>query len=214
MSGDSWLTDIRTSYDTVAVSYAAQVRDALAADRYMRGALGLFADAVHVAGGGPVADMGCGPGHVTAYLRELGVDAFGIDLSPGMIDVARRDHPGLRFDVSSMIEPQLPDASLGGVLAWWSLVHLPDDTVLTVLGVFQQALRPGCPLLLGFHGGEGSSLKTAGYGDHPMNVVVHRRPGARVRAWLRAAGFTIEAQLLLDPDGDPPGVVLLARSEN
>ena len=98
MNVDGWLADTRTSYDTVAVSYADLVRE-LWPEPYLRAALALFADLVHAAGGGPVADVGCGPGHVTAHLRELGVDAFGIDLSPAMIDVARRDHPGLRFEV-------------------------------------------------------------------------------------------------------------------
>ena len=54
---------------------------------------------VRAADVGPVADVGCGPGHVTAHLNKLGVDAFGIDLSPAMLDLARRDHPGLRFEV-------------------------------------------------------------------------------------------------------------------
>ncbi|MFE9404030.1 class I SAM-dependent methyltransferase [Streptomyces sp. NPDC006530] len=48
--------------------------------------------------------MGCGTGRITAHLRELGLDVFGIDLSPGMVEVARRDHPGLRFDVGSMTD--------------------------------------------------------------------------------------------------------------
>jgi SAM-dependent methyltransferase len=104
MTTDDWLADTRTSYDAVAVSYADQVRGALAGHQYLCAALALFADSVRVAGGGPVADVGCGPGEVTAHLHELGVDAFGVDLSPGMIDVARRDHPGLRFEVGSMTD--------------------------------------------------------------------------------------------------------------
>jgi trans-aconitate methyltransferase len=84
---------------------------------------------VHTAGGGPVAGVGCGPGHVTAHLHELGVDAFGIDLSPVMVEVARRDHPGLRFGVGSMTDLNLADASVAGLLAWWSLIHVPDAAV-------------------------------------------------------------------------------------
>lgn len=80
---DGWLADTRTSYDTVAVDYADHVRDALAEQPYLRAALALFADRVRAAGGGPVADVGCGPGEVTAHLHELGIDAFGIDLSLG-----------------------------------------------------------------------------------------------------------------------------------
>jgi SAM-dependent methyltransferase len=174
----------------------------------------LFADMVHAVGGGPVADVGCGPGHVTAHLHELGIDAFGIDLSPAMIDVARRDHPGLRFEVGSMTDLNLADASVDGLLAFWSLIHIPDDAVPAVFGHFRRALRPGRPLLLGFHAGDGSRLKTQGYGGHPMKVYVHRRQPAQVAAWLRDAGFTVEAQMLLGPDDSVPGAVLFARRQS
>lgn len=213
MKTDTWLADTRTSYDTVAVSYADQLRDVLAGKPYLRAILTLFADMVRAAGGGPVADVGCGPGHVTANLRELGVDAFGIDLSPAMIDVARCDHPGLQFEVGSMTDLDLADASVAGLLAFWSLIHVPDDEVPIVFGHFRRVLRPGGPLLLGFHVGDGSRLKTEGYGGHPMKVHVHRRPPARVGGWLRDAGFTVEAQILLDPDESVPGAVLFARRQ-
>jgi SAM-dependent methyltransferase len=211
MNAEGWLADTRTSYDTVAVSYADQLRDALAGLPYLQAILALFADLVRAAGGGPVADVGCGPGQVTAHLRDLGVDAFGIDLSAAMVDVARRDHPGLRFEVGSMTDLDLADASVAGLLAWWSLIHVPDGEVPTVVGHFRRVLRPGSPLLLGFHVGDESRLKTHGYGGHPMKVHVHRRPPARVAGWLRDAGFTVEAQMLLDPDESVPGGVLFAR---
>ncbi|MFB6991760.1 class I SAM-dependent DNA methyltransferase [Streptomyces sp. NPDC056304] len=214
MNADRWLADTRTSYDTVAVSYADQLREVLAGKPYLRAALTLFADLVHAAGGGPVADVGCGPGHVTTHLHGLGVDAFGIDLSPVMIDVARRDHPGLRFEVGSMTDLHLPDASLVGLLAFWSLIHVPDDAVPTVFSHFHRVLRPGGPLMLGFHVGDESRLKTQGYGGHPMNVHVHRRQPDQVAAWLRDAGFTVEAQMLIDPDESVPGAVLFARRQS
>ena len=139
MTTDDWLADTRTSYDTVAVSYADQVRGALVGHQYLRAALALFADSVRIAGGGPVADVGCGPGEVTAHLHELGVDAFGVDLSPGMIDVARRDHPGLRFEVGSMTDLRLADASVAAVLAFWSIVHLPDRAQLDSVVIARRA---------------------------------------------------------------------------
>jgi len=211
MNADGWLADTRPSYDTVAVNYADQLRDALAGGPYLRAILALFADLIRSAGGGPVADVGCGPGHVTAHLHELGIDAFGIDLSPAMIDVARGDHPDLRFEVGSMTDLDLADASVAGLIAFWSLIHVPDDAVPTVFGHFRRALRPGGPLLLGFHVGDESRLKTQGYGGHPMKVYVHRRQPGQVTAWLRDAGFTVEAQMLLDPDDSAPGAVLFAR---
>ncbi|MBP1780720.1 SAM-dependent methyltransferase [Micromonospora sp. HB375] len=213
MSDQDWLADTRISYDTVAVGYADQVRDALASEPYLQVSLALFADMVQAAVDGPVADVGCGPGHVTAHLSKLGVDAFGIDLSPKMIDVARRDNPGLRFEVGSMTDLSLGDASVAGLVAFWSLIHVPDDAVPTVFGHFRRVLRPGGPLLLGFHVGDGSRLKTQGYGGHPMRVYVHRRQPDQVTAWLRDAGFTVEAQLMLNLDQPFPGAVLFARRQ-
>ena len=210
---DGWLADTIVSYDTVAASYAAQVGAALATEPYLRAALGLLADMVHAGGGGPVADVGCGPGHVTAHLHELGVDAFGVDLSPAMIDIARQTYSGLRFEVGSMTDLCLADASVAGLLAFWSLIHVPDDAVPAVFGCFRRVLRPDGPLLLGFHAGDGSRLKTQGYGGHPMKVYVHRRQPDRVSAWLRDAGFTIEAQTLLNPDDSVPGALLFARRQ-
>ncbi|USX52116.1 trans-aconitate 2-methyltransferase [Lentzea sp. HUAS12] len=196
-----WITDTRESYDTVAVSYAEQTRGLLDGLPHLRAALRLFAEEVS----GPVADVGCGPGDITARLNDLGVDASGIDLSPAMVALARRTHPGLRFEVGSMTEPLA--GPLGGILAWWSLIHVPDDLVPVVFGHFHDALRPDGLLQLGFHVGDRTNLKTQGYGGHPMRVHVHLRRPERVAEWLRAAGFTVEAQWLLGEDG----AVLFAR---
>src|SRR5919205_357610 len=72
---------------------------------------------------GPVLDVGCGPGTVTAHLAGLGLDVRGVDLSPRMIEHARRLHPALRFDVASATALDVAPASLGGVLGWWSLFN-------------------------------------------------------------------------------------------
>ncbi|MFI6743518.1 class I SAM-dependent DNA methyltransferase [Nonomuraea sp. NPDC050451] len=212
MNTDNWLEDTRASYDTVAVSYADQMRQALDEHPYLRAILALFAELVRTAGDGPVADIGCGPGHVTAHLQELGLDAFGIDLSPTMIDVARRDHPHLRFEVGSMTDLDLPDASVAGLLGFWSLIHVPDDAVPRAFDHFKRVLRPGGTLLLGFHVGDESRLKTRGYGGHPMKVHIHLRQPTQVAGWLRDAGFTVKAQMLLDMDGTAPGAVLFTRA--
>jgi ubiquinone/menaquinone biosynthesis C-methylase UbiE len=206
-----WLANTRTSYDSVAVGYAEQVRDSLSERLYMRAQMTLFADLVRAAGDGPVADVGCGPGHVTAFLCSLGLDAFGIDLSPGMIEVARRDHPEVPFDVGSMTELTLADSSLAGLVAWWSLIHVPDDEVAVVLAHFRRVVRPGGVVMVGFHEGNGTTHKTNGYGGHPMDVYVHRRPAARMAAWLSQAGFSVEARTTIDPTARVPGAVLFAR---
>ncbi|MGW6931567.1 class I SAM-dependent DNA methyltransferase [Lentzea sp. NPDC054927] len=196
-----WLTDTRDSYDTVAVSYTEHTRELLDRLPHVRAALRLFAEEVD----GPVADVGCGPGLVTAHLHALGADVFGVDLSPGMIELARRDHPGLRFEVGSMTEP-LGD-TVAGILAFWSLIHILDHEVPTVFEHFREALRPNGLLMIGFHVGDETRMKTQGYGGHPMRVHVHLRRPERVAGWLSEAGFTVEAQWLLGTDG----AILFAR---
>ena len=114
-----------------------------------------------------------------------------------MIDVARRDHPGLRFEVGSMTDLRLADGSLAGVLAWFSLIHIPDEDVPAVLSGFRRVLRPGGVLMLGFHAGDKARRhKTEGYGGHPMDVHVHYRTPARIAGWLTAAGFTVDIEMV------------------
>ncbi|WP_238010668.1 class I SAM-dependent methyltransferase [Dactylosporangium sp. AC04546] len=195
---DAWLEDTRTSYDTVADNYAEFIDGSIEREPYLGGALALFATLVAGGGNGPVADVGCGPGHVTAHLRGLGVDASGIDLSPAMVELARRTYPDARFDTGDMTDLTLPDASLAGLVAFWSTIHVPDEHMPAVCAGFHRVLRPGGVLLVGFHAGEGTRLKTEGYGGLPMRVYVHRRSPAAVSAWLRDAGLAVEAELLLD----------------
>jgi SAM-dependent methyltransferase len=211
MAVSGWLDDTRTAYDTVAVSYADLLRDALADEPFQRGILALFAELVRAQENGAVADVGCGPGRITAYLHGLGLDAFGVDLSPAMIEVARRDHPGLRFEVGSMTRLDLADDCLTGLLAWFSLIHVPDDEVPAVLAEFRRVLRPDGVVLLGFYAGDGSRLKTEGYGGHPMHVDVHRRPPDRIAAWLDAAGFTVEAEMMHRPAPNVEGGFVFAH---
>jgi hypothetical protein len=128
-----------------------------------------------------------------------------------MIGVARREHPGLGFAVGSMAELGLADGSLGGLLAFWSLVHIPDEAIPGVLTEFRRVLRPDATLLVGWHLGDRSRLKTQGYGGLPMKVYVHRRPAERMAAWLGEAGFVVTAQLLVDLDTANPGAMLFAR---
>ena len=208
---DGWLQDTRASYDTVAESYADQTRHLMDDTPEERKLLALFADLVRGQGGGTVADVGCGRGRITAELRRLGVDAFGIDLSPGMIEVARRDHPGARFEVGSMTDLALTDASMTGLVAWYSLIHLPDEEIGSVLAGFHRVLRPGGPLLIGFHVGDGSRLKTEGYGGHPMKVYVHRRQHGQLIAWLTEAGFAVESHRTLTSAESKLGGIILAR---
>ena len=209
---DSWLSETRASYDTDAAGYAEKVRGLLDGNAYLRAGLTLFAELVRDAGGGPVADVGCGPGHVTRHLTDLGLDAFGIDLSPEMVTIARRDHPDLRFEVGTMTDLDLADDSVTGVVAFWSVIHVPDESVPGVLAQFRRVMRAGGPLLVGFHVGDGTRRTSEGYTGRAITLDSHRRRPVTVARWLREAGFTIEAELVMRPDDEVPGAIIIARS--
>lgn len=209
---DTWLSDTRTSYDADASGYAEKVRGLLDDKPYLRASLTLFAELVRDSGDGPVADIGCGTGYATAYLHELGVDAFGIDLSPEMIAIARRDHPGLRFEIGTMTDLDLADDSVAGVLAFWSVIHVPDHAVPTVFREFRRVLRRGGPLLVGFHVGDETRHTSEGYTGRRINVDSHYRRPNQIAGWLRDTGFSIEAELVMRPDEAVPGAIIFARS--
>jgi SAM-dependent methyltransferase len=209
-SSAGWLANNRHSYDAVAGPYTELLRGELEQQPYDRGILRLFTELVHAQGGGPVADLGCGSGRLTTYLHDLGVDAMGIDLSPAMIDLARQEHPGLRFEVGSMTDLDLPDRSLAGVLAWSSLIHVPDADVPRVLGHVQRVLRPGGVVLISFFIGDRTHHKTQGYGGHPMDLHVHHRSVEHVAGWLSDAGLTVELQMVRAPAAAVPGGVIIA----
>ena len=207
---DNWLNETRESYDTDAAGYAEKVRGLLDDRPHLRAGLAVFAETVRE--GGPVADVGCGPGYVTRHLHDLGVDAFGIDRSPEMIAIARQDHPDLGFEVGSMTDLPLADRSLGGVLAFWSVIHIPDSAVPGVFEEFRRVLRPGGPLLVGFHVGDTTAHSSEGYTGRAINVDTHRRRPDVVAGWLREAGFTIDGELVMRPDEEVPGAIIFARS--
>jgi ubiquinone/menaquinone biosynthesis C-methylase UbiE len=138
-----FLTTTRTSYDAIAVAYAERARDELAGKPVERSVLSLFSSLVT----GPVLDVGCGTGMATAELARLGVDVSGLDLSPGMLAVARRLCPELRFEVGSMLALPHPDGAFAGVVAFYSTIHVPDEELPTALSELARVLRPGGYLL-------------------------------------------------------------------
>lgn len=204
------LDDVRASYDRVADVYARTVPPLLAADPWQRAALDAFAEEVR--GLGPVLDVGCGPGHVSAHLAARGVDVRGVDLSPAMVEHARRAHPHLRFDVASATALDLAPASLGGALGWWSLFHLPRAVLPAVLADLGRALVPGGALLVATHVGEEDVQRREAYGGVPVRWTTHRWRPEQVADLLAAAGLLLAAEVRFPASGQVgPGVALAAR---
>ncbi|MCX5192666.1 class I SAM-dependent methyltransferase [Streptomyces sp. NBC_00249] len=198
MTDTSHVSTVRASYDAVAVDYARLLRGALEAEPLERAMLGAFAECVRADGGGAVADLGCGPGRVTAYLDDLGLRAFGVDLSPAMVAVARRTYPGLRFEVGRMGALDVADGALGGVLAWHSTVHTPPAELPSVFAEFARVLAPGGHVLIAFKAGDERRRLEHAYG-HPVDLDVYWTPPDLIAGLLSGAGLTEVARLVRQP---------------
>ncbi|MFF7077918.1 class I SAM-dependent DNA methyltransferase [Streptomyces lavendulae] len=204
MTESSRLSAVRASYDAVAVDYARLLTGVLEAAPLDRAMLGAFAECVRGGGGGAVADVGCGPGRITAYLNGLGVRAFGVDLSPAMVAVARRSYPGLRFEVGRMAPLDVADGALGGVVAWHSTAHTPPGELPAVFAEFARVLAPGGYALLAFEAGDGRRRLDHAYG-HPVDLDVYATPPGLAADRLAEAGLTEVARLVREPDPDETG---------
>lgn len=206
---------VEESYDEVAEEYAAKFSDSLDHFPMERGVLRAFAELAGAVGG-PVADVGCGPGHVTAYLSALGLDAFGVDLSPGMIEQARKAHPELRFEVGPMSALDVPDGELSGIVSRYAIIHVAPEDVPGVLAEFHRVLAPGGHLLISFPGSDDASLPTQAY-DHAV-VVAYRFWPDHFSALLAEAGLEEVGRMIQRPSPDAPRpfpvVGILARRSN
>jgi 2-polyprenyl-3-methyl-5-hydroxy-6-metoxy-1,4-benzoquinol methylase len=133
---------------------------------------------------GPVLDLGCGPGHWTAYLHRLGVEVTGIDLVPEFIGHARASHPGPEFRLGSMTDVHAPEHSVAGVLSWYSTIHVPPAELGGVLTGFRRFLAPSGTLVLGYFEGDD---EVASF-DHAV-VEAYRWPADLLSQRLAETGF-------------------------
>jgi SAM-dependent methyltransferase len=189
------LDTTREAYDAAALTYARMFRDSLRDSPLDRAVLGLFAESV--SRDGQVADLGCGPGHVTAYLAGLGLDAFGLDVSEATIALARESFPDLRFDVGSMASLDLADGTLSGVVSRWSITHTPPPEVPAILAEFHRVLAPGGRLLICFSASEGPSYPTQVF-DRTVAPAYRWWPD-HLAGLLRESGLDEVARLTREP---------------
>lgn len=213
MTSPDHRTQTRHGYDVVAHDYAHLVADLSAETALDVAMIDGFADRCLDARLGPVADVGCGPGRVSAHLGARGVDVFGVDLSPVMVDVARRTHPHLRFEVGVMEDLRIPDAALGGLLAWYSLIHTAPSRLQAVVDEFARVLRTGGWLLAAFQAGEDERVDRSSAYGHAVTLTNYRHAPQHVVAVLDADGFDVHTELHRSPEGveRTPQSVLLAR---
>jgi SAM-dependent methyltransferase len=187
---------IRGSYDEIAKEYTRRIFDELQHKPFDRKLLDRFA--ADVRGRGEVCDMGCGPGHVARYLRGAGVAVFGLDLSPKMLEEARRLSPDTQFREGNMMALDLPDGRLAGISAFYAIVNLPKRSLPPVFQEMERVLQPEGLLLLAFHIGDEILHEEELWGRAVCMDFFLFRPG-EIRGYLEAAGLIVEEVLEREP---------------
>lgn len=187
---DKTTNSIRESYDRIADEYACRIADELRHKPLDREVLDRFA--AEVKKRGRVCDMGCGPGHVARYLRDAGADdVFGLDLSPGMLEQARKLNPDIPFREGNMLVLELPDRSLAGIAAFYAIVNIPPESLLRAFQEMERVLQPGGLLLLAFHTGDEMLHEDELWGRRISMDFFLLQPAA-IRQALETSGFQIE----------------------
>jgi ubiquinone/menaquinone biosynthesis C-methylase UbiE len=201
---------IQESYDTVADEYARHCFSELDNKPLDRELLTRFA--ARVKGKGEICDMGCGPGHIARFLRDAGsaggsdhgagggfhLDIFGLDLSATMLEQARRLNPDILFRQGNMLALDLPDASLAGITAFYTIVNLPRESLPQVFREMARVLKPGGLLLLSFHIGN-ETLHRDEWWDRPINMDFHFLQPPAIQRDLEAAGLVVEEVVEREP---------------
>jgi ubiquinone/menaquinone biosynthesis C-methylase UbiE len=205
---------VRVGYDAIAAEYADHFGDSFADRPVERGFVTAFAELVvaEAGRGAAVADVGCGPGYQTAALARLGLRPVGVDLSPRMVEVARERHPDVRFEVGSMLALDIPDASLAGVSAMYSIIHVAPEALPTAIGELGRVLAPGGQALLVFQT-DGPTLHLDEAFGKQVDLDYLRHPVELVVDLLAAAGLHVHTRMRREPDETmtAPHAFLLAR---
>lgn len=196
------LRAVRTTYDAIADDYDASFRDELNRKPLDRALLRTLAE---LAADGTLADVGCGPGHVTEFLAAHHGDVLGLDLSPAMVDLARARRPQHRFTVADMRRLPAEDGAWTGIAALYSIIHLTERQREQAFAEFRRVLREGGWLLLAFHvddpdhrPGDPTHLST--WFDRTVDIDAYFLEPDGIVDQLRAADLHVTARLLRKPN--------------
>jgi ubiquinone/menaquinone biosynthesis C-methylase UbiE len=183
---------VRQSYDAVAEDYATGFRDELARKPLDRALLACLAEQAEE--GVPIADLGCGPGHVAAWLAGRGVATVGIDLSPGMLAAGRREYPQVEFREGDLLELPAADGEFAAAVAFYSIIHLEPGELRRAFDETHRVLRHGGLSLVAFHAG--SEVRHLGeWWGHAVNVDFRFFESPVIAEAMERAGFRTEMRL-------------------
>jgi ubiquinone/menaquinone biosynthesis C-methylase UbiE len=212
-----YVSAARAVYDAAAEQYACRVGiDVSAAFEgpVDRAFLAAFVEFVGLTAG-LVADVGCGPGRVAAWLTAHGLDVVGVDVSHAMLTVARRAHHSIGFEAGRLSALPFEDGSLVGAVCWYSIIHTPPEHLREVFTELQRVLADGGHLLVAFQAGDSEAVhRTDAYGTG-HSLTHFRHSPEHVARSLVEAGLKPHAQAVREPELDhesEPQAFIIARS--
>jgi SAM-dependent methyltransferase len=187
---------MRVSYDTIAAEYANRIYPELKNKPFDRQLLDRYADEVRMSG--PVCDIGCGPAHIARYLFDRGVNVFGLDLSWGMLNEARRLNPNINFIQGSMLALGLGSDTVGGIAAFYSIIHVAREDVVAALSEMRRVLKKKGSVLLTFHLGE-DVMRMTDFHGHPVEYEATLFRVEEMTGYARATGLDVQQSMERDP---------------
>ena len=174
-----------------------------------------FVDLVKAGTSKRVADVGCGPGRVAAFVQTHHLEVVGLDPSPAMLAAARIAHPDIQFEEGQLDDLPVPNASLAGVVCWYSIIHTPPEYLGAAFAEVGRVLRPEGYLLLAFQAGSGEPvLRTDTYGA-ALSLTNFRHSLGDVTGRLEDAGLSVRATVVREPEFEhetTPQAFVIARS--
>jgi SAM-dependent methyltransferase len=211
---DPGTEELRDAHDVLSEWYAKNLAGALESMPVERAMLDLFAE-LTLAVGPEIADLGCGTGRLLPYLAGRGLSPRGVDLSPGMVEVARREHPGFVYEVADVRELPFEDASLAGVVCWFSLIYLAPDARARAFAELARVVTPGGYLVTAFKHGDGTRHRNGPHsrvGSLGLDFDRYWLSAREMQDRFAAAGFALVFEGSTPPrEGEPTYGYLLVR---
>lgn len=196
---------VKAVYDAAAERYLEFVGTELSAATegpIDRSLLSAFVELVAARPSARVADVGCGPGRVAAFLARHGLRVLGVDVSIGLLARARVAHPDIPFEEGRLDHLPIAGASLGGAVCWYSIIHTPPARLDAVFAELCRVLEPGGQLLLAFQAGDGDAMHRPDAHGTGMPLTSYRHGLADVARRLETAGFEVRASAERAPELD------------
>jgi ubiquinone/menaquinone biosynthesis C-methylase UbiE len=202
MSGEDHVATARAVYDEAASRYVRFVGTEISSATegpIDRALLAAFIELIKRQTVVRVADVGCGPGRVAAFMAEHGLEVVGVDVSQAMLAVARNAHRHIRFEEGQLDALPIESEVLAAAVCWYSIIYTPPNRLAEAFGELKRVLMPGGYALLAFQA-EGEPVhRTDAHGTH-LPLISYRHSVQEVAAYLDDTGFRIHTTVLRAPE--------------